>query len=111
MTLKIRLRRQGRKNRPFFRLIVTETETRRDGKYVENVGWYDPMAVAEESQLHVKGDRVQHWLDQGAQLSDKAESLVARAAPEVVKAQKERIIAKREKERVKRKARTAAKSA
>lgn len=84
MALKIRLRQQGRRNRLSYRLVVADCRSPRDGKYVETLGWYAPIERAEELQLAVCADRVQHWLDQGALFTEKAEALVARAAPELM---------------------------
>jgi small subunit ribosomal protein S16 len=110
MALKIRLRKQGRTNRPFYRIVVTESRNRRDGKFIEAVGWYNPIESAEERHMLLKADRIQHWLDQGAQLSEKAETLVARGAPAVVQQWKAKQQAKAAKLVAKRKARQARKS-
>ncbi len=82
MALKIRMRRQGARNRPFYRLVVTDIRTKRDGAYLENVGWYDPMA-AQESNCLLKADRIRHWLSVGAIASDNVMNLVKRCAPEL----------------------------
>lgn len=103
MALRIRLRRQGRTNRPFYRLVVTEGDSRRDGAYLEAIGWYDPLKV--ENNCVVKQERVQHWLAHGAQLTERAESLVARNAPAVMQQQRAKVEEKRAKLRAKRKAR------
>ena len=87
MALKIRLRQQGRKNHLTYRLVVTDSRSPRDGGYVEKVGHYDPSL---EKDVTMDGDRVQYWLDRGAKLSEKVESLVARAAPGVIVALRER---------------------
>ena len=84
MALVIRLRQQGKTNRRSFRLVVTETTAPRDGKYLEMLGWYDPHA-AEDKSLHLETERIKHWLEQGALISDKAKALVKRKAPEIVK--------------------------
>jgi small subunit ribosomal protein S16 len=65
------------------RIVVADGRSPRDGKYIEAVGWHDPLAK-EEMQLEMKLDRVQYWLSQGAQMSDKVESLMKRAAPGVL---------------------------
>ncbi len=104
MAVRIRLRQQGRRNRPTYRLVVTEATSRRDGKYIENLGWYDPHATTEAQQLVVKADRVLHWVAHGAQVAEGAEHLVNRAAPEVMKLLRDRLLRKREKARVRRKA-------
>lgn len=90
MALKIRLRRQGRTNRPFYRLVVTDARSPRDGKFIESVGWYNPIESKEELNVSVKPERIQHWLELGAQLTEKAESLVARAAPAVIQQWKQK---------------------
>jgi len=97
MAVTIRLRQQGRKNNPFYRLVLTETRARRDGGYKEALGWYNPAEKEDEKNVSVKADRIAYWLDQGAELSDKAKSLVARAAPEVIRQYTE----KRQAQRVK----------
>ena len=84
MAIKIRLRQQGRRNRPFYRLVVADSRSPRDGKFIENLGWYNPHEVKEDLHLNVKTDRVKHWIDQGAELSEKAEALVKKAAPGVI---------------------------
>jgi small subunit ribosomal protein S16 len=86
MTLKIRLRQQGRKNLQTFRLVLCDVRSPRDGKYIETLGWYNPRESAPEKNLNVQGERVQHWLNQGAILTEKAATLVKRAAPEVLAA-------------------------
>ncbi len=93
MALVIRLRQQGKTNRRSFRLVVTDKRSPRDGKYVENLGWYDPCMAGDKNYL-IKEERIQHWLDNGAEISPKAESLVARAAPEIIKKWKEKFILK-----------------
>lgn len=107
MALKIRLRKQGRTNRPFFRLVVTDSRTRRDGKFIEAVGWYNPIESVAERHMELKPDRIQHWLDQGAQLTEKAEALVAKAAPAVIQQWKTKRQIKAAKLVAKRKARQA----
>lgn len=105
MALKIRLRQQGRNNRPTYRLVVTPVTTRRDGKYIEALGWYDPFVKDTDQSINFKPDRIQYWLSQGAQLTERAEQLVARGAPEVLKQHREKGLALRAKECAKRKAR------
>ena len=110
MALRIRLRKQGRTNRPFFRMVVTDCRSPRDGKYVEALGWYDPLVEDEDKNLTIHADRVQHWLDQGAVLTESAEALVSRAAPQVIKGLKEKARTQRLKLAAKRKARKQAKA-
>ena len=68
MATKIRLKRIGRRNRPFYRLIVIDSRKKRDGAAIEQVGWYNP--IADENSYDIKGDRVLHWLREGAIPSD-----------------------------------------
>lgn len=107
MALKIRLRQQGRANRATYRLVVTDCRSPRDGKYVEMLGWYNPFENKEDLSLFIKPDRIEYWLDKGAQFTDKAKSLVAKLAPAVVRKLTEKEVAHRAKEAAKRKAQKA----
>ncbi|MDD4933284.1 MAG: 30S ribosomal protein S16 [Methylacidiphilaceae bacterium] len=78
MAVVVRLRREGRKNRPFFRIVVADRRAARDGKFLEAVGTYDPLL--KEGGVHVKLDRVEFWRNQGAQLSETVARIV-RTAP------------------------------
>ncbi len=82
MALVIRMRQQGAKNRQTFRVVVTDERSPRDGKYVEKLGWYNPHAE-EAKNLHLDLTRLQYWLDNGAQISDRVKTLVKKTAPEV----------------------------
>jgi small subunit ribosomal protein S16 len=106
MALKIRLRQQGRTNRSFYRLVVTDSRSRRDGKYVEALGWYNPIEAEDEKKLAFKTDRIQHWLNLGAQLTDNVVSLVRKTAPHLIQEQTQKRLAKRAKVATKRKARS-----
>jgi small subunit ribosomal protein S16 len=77
MPVKIRLTRMGSKRRPFYRLVVVDSRDRRDGRYLDQVGWYNPIAKPHE--LKVDEDKVAEWLGKGAQLSDGAASLLKKA--------------------------------
>ncbi|MEI6241835.1 MAG: 30S ribosomal protein S16 [Chlamydiota bacterium] len=101
MALVIRLRQQGKNNRQSYRLVVADRRSPRDGKYVENLGWYDPF-LPTENNFTIKMDRIQYWLDHGAILSDRARIFVKKASPEVSKAQHEKKIAKKMKEKKKK---------
>ena len=76
----IRLARGGAKKRPFFNIVVADSRERRDGRFIERVGFYNPMASANEQGLRVALDRVTHWADVGAQLSPTVKRLVTQAA-------------------------------
>lgn len=92
MALKIRLRQQGRANRQTYRLVVTESRNPRDGKYIEMVGWYDPMRAGADAEI--KEDRIVHWMEKGAVLTHKAKALVTRLAPDAMKAFQAKRVAK-----------------
>ncbi len=74
----IRLARHGAKRAPFYRLVATDSRNRRDGRFLEIVGHYNPIGAGKK--LVVKTDRVQYWLDHGAQPSDAVRRLLKRDA-------------------------------
>lgn len=84
MALVIRLRQQGSKNRQTFRLVVTDKRAPRGGKYLEMLGWYQPL-LSNEKNGFVNSDRVEYWLRHGAEITDKAKSLLKRFAPQALK--------------------------
>lgn len=88
MAIKIRLRQQGKKNRQTYRLVLIDIRAKRDGKYLENLGWYNPFEV--QNSLNLKSDRIAYWLDKGAQISDQAKALLAKTSPEVMKSYNEK---------------------
>jgi len=75
----IRLARGGAKKRPFYHLTVTDSRSPRSGKYLERVGFFNPVARGAEERLRVDFDRLNHWVGQGAQLSDRVAALVKQA--------------------------------
>lgn len=75
----IRLSRGGAKKRPFYHLTVTDSRTSRDGRYIERIGFFNPVARGNEERLRVDLDRVNHWVGLGAQVSDRVASLVEEA--------------------------------
>lgn len=75
----IRLARGGAKKRPFYHFTVTDSRTSRDGRYIERIGFFNPVARGNQERLRVDLDRIEHWVGQGAQLSDRVSSLVAEA--------------------------------
>jgi len=81
--VRIRLRRVGRKNAPVFRIVVADSESPRDGRFVEVIGQYAPREAAadgsKKGRLTVQVERANHWLDVGAQPSDTVRSLLRRA--------------------------------
>ena len=76
----IRLARGGAKKRPFYNLVVADSRTRRDGRFIERIGFYNPMAAANEEGLRVAADRLSYWQQQGAQLSPTVARLVKQTA-------------------------------
>lgn len=77
--VSIRLSRGGSKKRPFYHLTVTNSRSARNGRYLERVGFFNPVARGQEERLRVDMERVQHWVGQGAQLSDRVAALVKEA--------------------------------
>src|SRR5438309_10179534 len=74
MAVAIRLRREGALNRPYFKVVVADTRSPRDGKFIEIVGTYDPKKAGQNSTL--KLDRIEHWISKGTQASDTERSLI-----------------------------------
>ena len=82
--IKIRLQRHGARHAPFYRMVVTPSEARRDGKFIEVLGTYNPQAHSRDVELNLKMDRIDHWLEVGAKPTDTANSLIrqGRLSPE-----------------------------
>ena len=76
----IRLSRGGSKKRPFYHLTVTDSRNSRDGRFIERVGFFNPVARGQEERLRVDQARVEHWVGQGAQMSDRVAKLVSEAS-------------------------------
>ena len=74
MAVSIRLRREGAKNRPYYKVVVADSRSPRDGKFIEIIGTYDPKKKGDNSTLKV--DRAEHWIARGAQPSDTVRSLL-----------------------------------
>jgi len=72
----IRLARGGAKKRPFYNVVVADSRRARDGRYVERLGFYNPMAAQGEEKLRIAIDRIKFWQGHGAQLSDTVRRLV-----------------------------------
>ncbi len=77
MSVSIRLRREGAKNRPYYKVVVADSRSPRDGKFIEIIGTYDPKVAGENSTLKV--DRAEHWIARGAQPSDTVRSLLKKS--------------------------------
>ncbi len=74
MAVSIRLRREGTKNRPYYKVVVADRRSPRDGKFIEIIGAYDPKVPGHNSTLNI--DRIEYWISKGAQPSDTVRSLI-----------------------------------
>ena len=70
IVVRIRMQRLGRRHRPFYRINAIDQRTRRDGRFIENLGWYDPIATNPDRQLKLNAERIKYWLSVGAQPSE-----------------------------------------
>jgi small subunit ribosomal protein S16 len=78
--VKIRLARGGAKKRPFYHIVATDQRSKRDGRSIERLGYYNPVAQGNEKRVDLNIDRVNHWVSNGAQLTDKVRMLVKEAS-------------------------------
>ena len=76
MAVRIRLQRKGRRKRPFYRVVVADSEAPRDGRFIELLGYYDPLQ--DPAVVKLDAERVRYWLAQGARPSDTVRSLLRR---------------------------------
>lgn len=104
--VRIRMKRLGRRRRPFYRINAVDVTTKRDGKFLEQLGWYDPMIKDDSKGIVLDVERIKHWLAQGAQPSDTVMNMLVKR--QIVDGTEWN--AKRE-ERIKAKAAAAAKKA
>jgi small subunit ribosomal protein S16 len=74
--VSIRLSRSGAKKRPFYHLVVTDSRNRRDGRYIERICYFNPVGLEHEENLRIDLERVDFWIGQGAQPSDRVASLI-----------------------------------
>jgi len=72
----IRLSRSGANKRPFYRVVVTDSRSRRDGRFIEQVGFYNPYATGGEEPLRLDAERIEHWRGHGARLSARVSALL-----------------------------------
>jgi len=75
----IRLARGGSKKRPFYHITVTDSRRARDSRFIERVGFFNPIARGQEERLRIDADRVEYWVGQGAQVSERVSSLLKKA--------------------------------
>lgn len=78
--VKIRLTRGGAKKRPFYHIVASDQRSKRDGRSIERLGYYNPVATGQEKRVVLDTARVQHWVSNGAQLTDKVRMLVKEAS-------------------------------
>ena len=80
MSLKIRLARAGAKKRPYYHIVVADSRSARDGRFLERVGSYNPMLPAEHAErVRLQGERITHWISQGAQPTDRVAKFLGHA--------------------------------
>ncbi|MCU4675762.1 30S ribosomal protein S16 [Catenovulum sp. 2E275] len=72
----IRLSRGGSKKRPFYQVVVADSRSPRDGRFIERIGFFNPIARGQEETLRLDLERVDHWISQGAQTTDRVKSLI-----------------------------------
>ncbi|MTJ81804.1 MAG: 30S ribosomal protein S16 [Telmatospirillum sp.] len=90
MSLKIRLSRGGAKKRPFYKIVLADSRSPRDGKFIEKLGTYNPMLPADHAErLVLKEERIKHWLSVGAQPTDRVAKFFATAGYVAAKARPE----------------------
>lgn len=77
--VKIRLSRGGAKKKPFYHIVVADSRNKRDGRRIERIGFFNPMAKGQEERLRLDLERVDYWTGVGAQLSERVASLVSQA--------------------------------
>ncbi|GHE29312.1 30S ribosomal protein S16 [Vulcaniibacterium thermophilum] len=77
--VKIRLTRGGAKKRPFYHIIVTDSRSARDGRNIERLGYYNPVASGNDKRVELNVERVQHWIKNGAQMTEKVANLYKQA--------------------------------
>jgi small subunit ribosomal protein S16 len=82
----IRLARAGTRGRPFYHVVVTDSRNKRDGRYIERVGYFNPIARGGEKELELDPARVEHWVAQGAQLSPRVRQLLKQQRTQGAKA-------------------------
>ncbi|MBF0218748.1 MAG: 30S ribosomal protein S16 [Gammaproteobacteria bacterium] len=82
----IRMARGGSKKRPFYQVVVTDSRNCRDGKFIERLGFFNPVSRGNEVRLYINHERVNHWISQGAQPSDRVATLIKESSKQVLQA-------------------------
>lgn len=78
--VSIRLARGGAKKRPFYHVVVADSRSKRDGRYIERVGFFNPIARGGEVRLRLNSERIEYWFGNGAQATERVTSLIKEAA-------------------------------
>lgn len=81
MAVRIRMKKMGRKHRPFFRICAMDSRRPRDGRVLEELGYYDPMVPFEDARAVLNAERIQYWLSVGAQPTEKVRILIKKYGP------------------------------
>ena len=76
MTVRIRLSRHGAKKRPYYRIVVADVRAPRDGRFIERVGFFNPISKGKEVRIEINQERIDYWLSQGAQVSLRVQNLI-----------------------------------
>ncbi|HEC29953.1 MAG TPA: 30S ribosomal protein S16 [Gammaproteobacteria bacterium] len=76
----IRLARGGSKKNPFYHVVVTDSRNRRDGRYIERLGFFNPVAKGNEERIRLDTARIEHWVSRGARPSERVATLIKQAA-------------------------------
>ncbi|QCI26832.1 30S ribosomal protein S16 [Buchnera aphidicola (Thelaxes californica)] len=74
--IKIRLARHGVKKKPFYKIIIADSKSPRDGKFIEKIGFFNPFSKNEKEKIHINLKRLEYWIQKGAQLSDRTKYLI-----------------------------------
>ena len=74
--VSIRLARGGAKKRPFYSIVVADSRRSRDGRFIEKIGFFNPIAAGQEEKIRIDLDRVEHWVGVGAQVSDRVAKII-----------------------------------
>lgn len=78
--VSIRLTRGGAKKRPFYHIVVTDSRNRRDGRFIERLGFFNPSACGKEVKLNLNQDRIDYWVSKGAKASERVANLIKQQA-------------------------------
>ncbi len=76
MAVKIRLRRVGKKKQPYYRIVVTDVRSPRDGRFIETIGYYHPLVTDDEKKVKISKEKLENWLKKGAKPSDSVKKLI-----------------------------------